>query len=389
MDTNKEIEELKAELLKVKAENQQLKTNLEEFRLAVENSPATIVVTDSDGKIEYANPVFEEITGYQIQEVVGQTPRIFKSGYHDNEFYAQLWKQLKSGQHWEGVFYNRRKDGSFYWEQAFIGPIKNENEKITHFVAVKLDITYKKEAEAQLEEINHRLEENNAAKDKLFSIVAHDLRNPFWTILSFSELMAKNISFYSIEDIQKMCEMMNRSAQQVYALVEDLLQWARSQSGHIEAKASDDDLFACVYDAMTTHSQQAAIKGIKLINLVKKGVKVWADDYLLSTILRNLISNSIKFTQPGGQISVSYQLVNHEAEITVADTGIGISPDGIDKLFKIENKSSTRGTSDESGTGLGLILCKEFVEKHGGKIWVESKVGEGSQFKFTLPYKTN
>ncbi len=230
-----------------------------------------------------------------------------------------------------------------------------------------------------------KLEELNVTKDKLFSIIAHDLRSPFNSILGLSELLIENQRDFKIAESEKYLGLINSSAQNTLVLLDNLLNWAKSQTGQINFNPQKIILSSIISEIIELSNSAAIAKEISLIQNKPDEIEVYADEDMLKTVLRNLISNAIKFTKPGGNIQVLAKREQSRVEITISDNGVGMNKKMIDKLFRIESNESTIGTANEKGSGLGLLLCKEFVEKLGGKIWVESEEGKGSDFKFTLP----
>lgn len=233
---------------------------------------------------------------------------------------------------------------------------------------------------------------SNETKDKFFSIIAHDLRNPFNTMLGFSKILDENFDKYDTKEKKKFINIIHKGLQDTFKLLENLLYWSSSQRGIIGFNPEQINLYLISEKNIELLNQSAKNKFIKLINQIPENIYVDADKDMLSTIMRNLISNAVKFTPKGGEITIKARLTtddnNKYAEITIKDSGIGILKDIQTELFNIGENTSTRGTENEKGTGIGLILCKEFVEKHGGKIWIESEVGKGSSFFFTIPYKS-
>ena len=225
----------------------------------------------------------------------------------------------------------------------------------------------------------------NSTKDKFFSIIAHDLKNPFNSIAGFTDLMIENNEIYDAAKRLKFLKIIKGSTAKVSSLLDNLLIWASSQSGNLKFNPKNINLAQQVTGVVSFLEIQAINKDISILNKVEKNIFVKADHNMLDTILRNLISNAIKFTQPKGEIQIYASLKNDFAEITVKDNGVGMTEAEIAAIFSVNEISSSLGTSNEQGSGLGLILCKDFVESHGGKIWVESVVNEGSEFKFTLP----
>jgi len=248
-------------------------------------------------------------------------------------------------------------------------------------------ITHRINMENDLRETNKTLTELNATKDKLFSIISHDLKSPFTALLALTEaLMEDQKNNLDGKKREGYFSGIYNVTKSTLELLENLLTWARSQTGNLSSNPSGINLKQLMPDDIINLMDAAARnKKIALINTIKEDIWVWADQNMLNTILRNLISNSIKFTRENGTISVSVSSVNGFAELCVADTGVGMNSKTLDSLFSIGDNNSTPGTANERGTGLGLILCKDFVEKQGGQIRVESKPDNGSRFYFTIP----
>jgi ligand-binding sensor domain-containing protein/signal transduction histidine kinase len=232
---------------------------------------------------------------------------------------------------------------------------------------------------------NEQLASLNATKDKFFSIIAHDLKNPFNSILGFSELLMQSIDTEDKSSISKFASSIQVSGNYAYKLLENLLEWSSAQTGMITYLPQKLTLLNFVDEIICLSEDMAKAKNISIHNQISGDLIVFADRNMIHTVFRNLITNAIKFTSKNGIVTLIAIPQKDEIEITVRDTGIGIKEDVKKKLFKISEKVSTLGTEEERGTGLGLLLCKEFVEKHGGKIWIESELGKGSEFKFTIP----
>ncbi|MCP4108696.1 MAG: hybrid sensor histidine kinase/response regulator [Desulfobacteraceae bacterium] len=237
----------------------------------------------------------------------------------------------------------------------------------------------------ELAELNARLAESNATKDKFFSIIAHDLKNIFNSLIGGSQILAESIDTLSKEKIGMFAEEMFSSAQTAYELLENLLNWARMQKGSIEFKQEPIDLSDLVLTNIINFQNHADMKDIELLHSVEAGTIAYADPNMVNTVLRNLISNAIKFTGNRGRIIISANFFDQIIEVSVSDNGVGISQENADKLFRIDSKFRTTGTAGEKGSGLGLSLCREFIENNDGKIWIDSELGEGTSFWFTLP----
>jgi len=225
----------------------------------------------------------------------------------------------------------------------------------------------------------------NSTKDRFFSIIAHDLRNPFHVVSGFSEVLLKDFDKLPHEKIIKFLHLIHTSSTSGNNLLENLLQWSRSQTGRITFDPIVITLAAIAEEVFDLLEGDAQRKNITLHQLIHPSTRVTADENMLKTIFRNLISNAIKFTPDNGTVMLKTKSTGSTVEITVADTGIGIAPENQALLFRIDATFTTKGTANEPSTGLGLIICKEFVEKNNGEIWLESKIGVGSEFKFTLP----
>ena len=253
-------------------------------------------------------------------------------------------------------------------------------------------IQQKDEIETQSENLaiaNEKLQKLNATKDKFFSIVAHDLRSPFSALMGYSDLLLKNHKEYDEEERESMIKSISDSSENTFRLLENLLTWSRSQSGIIEFVPEKFNIKPLINEIVLLLQQTAINKSIRLLSNIEIDTFIYADKNMISTVLRNLITNALKFTHKNGTVIVSANETKKQGfiEISVSDTGLGISKDKINNLFYIDKNISTLGTEDEAGTGLGLILCKEFVKKNNGEIFVESVVNKGSKFTFTIPYE--
>jgi len=534
--------------------NQAIEQNKKLSRV-VENSPVSIIITNTLGEIEYVNPKFSNLTGYTANEVFGKNASIVKSGKMQNEFYVQLWNQLNAGEEWKGEILNKRKNGEYFWEFATISPLKNNVGQNTHFIAIKEDITEKKLKEADLiSNINrlkilmeimdceiesenefldfaldksiqltdskigyiyyfdeatnlftlntwsngvmdvcsivepktqyklettgiwgeavrqrrpilvndfqayhtlkkgypeghaelykyltlpiiinnkieavvavanretdyndsHVLELNilmntawkklekkrtdrlvlnknkeltdlHVQKDRFLSILAHDMRGPFNAILGFVDLLHKNYSKLSDEKKISFIGSLHLASNHVFDLLESLLEYSRAQQNKISYRPSLLELNVIVNEVISLMQQCADNKEITLLSELSDKIFINADMYMIQSILRNLINNAIKFSNPKGTVLIGAEIVANNVQISVSDFGVGMEKNQIEKLFHIDSQMSTRGTNDEKGTGLGLLITKEFVDKHGGKIRVESNVGVGTTFNILLP----
>jgi len=261
----------------------------------------------------------------------------------------------------------------------------SDSEYIELFIKQAAIVIEKKQAENQLRKSESELKELNAQKDKFFSIIGHDLKSPFNSILGFSELLGEQVSEKNYENVDRYAKIIGQSSQRAVDLLMNLLEWSRAHTGKMEFSPENFELVHFINEITLLHENIATQKSITLKKDLPPGLPVFADKQMIGTVMRNLISNAIKFTKQGGEVTLLAEKREKEVFVSVSDNGIGIVPGRIEKLFRIDESDTTPGTNNEKGTGLGLILCKELVEQHGGKIWADSKQGEGSIFYFTIP----
>lgn len=366
-------------------ERRKSELELQKFSTIIMNSPSSILITDQHGNIEYVNPFFSESTGYSPTEIIGQNPRILQSGLTEPRIFTDLWQTISKGSVWNGELINRKKNGDIYYETVRIAPVLNNMRKITNFIAIKEDITQLKRNQETLEKTASELHELNAKKDKFFSIIAHDLRSPFTGLVGITDLLYKNFKELDTKKTEYYLKHANESATKVFKLLENLLEWARAQTGRIEYKPELFKLYDIIDDALGLVKIAADTKQIILINSVNANHMVYVDKNMLFTVLRNLVSNALKYTNVNGVIEISSTLKSDMVEVSVADNGVGIPEQHLNKLFKIEENFTTAGTNSEKGSGLGLILSYELVKKLGGNIYCNSTVGVGTTFSFTIP----
>jgi PAS domain S-box-containing protein len=352
---------------------------------AVYQNPSTIVITNKQGTIEFVNPRFTETTGYTYEEAIGQNPRVLKSGNMPKEFYSTLWATILSGKTWHGEFLNKKKNGELYWEDATIAPILDDNKEIVSFIAIKENITEKKLALEALKKSEIALKEANATKDKFFSIIAHDLRGPIGTISNLAELLTSPSSSINESQRNEFIKAIYQSSNSTFNLLENLLNWAKSQAGNLNINIKPFFVGEAINETIEPLHEQLKSKEISLTTEIEKELKGYGDINLFSTVVRNLVSNAIKFTLAKGKISIKAAIKQTHIEISVIDNGVGIDPTNLKNLFILGPSQSTEGTNNEKGTGMGLLIVKEFVEKNGGEIWVESKPNKGSTFTFSIP----
>jgi signal transduction histidine kinase len=260
---------------------------------------------------------------------------------------------------------------------------KIEKQEVDLSIASK-ELVLQKELKVANESLEQQLHLNDD-KNLFISILAHDLRSPFTVLLGLSEFLVENLHKYNIDEIEVSLINLNKSAESAFTLLEDLLKWARLQSGKIHFNPQKLNFSEICKDFLEIFKPSADAKNITFNCFIVGETSIWADSDMFKSILRNIFSNAIKFTNKNGRINIHSKKNQKDVTITISDTGVGFSSEKLKKLFDISQIRSTKGTNEEGGSGLGLVLCKEFVEKNGGKIWVESEQGKGSKFIFTMP----
>jgi PAS domain S-box-containing protein len=368
----KQIEE---ELIKSESKFKSLFTNISAgvvFCKAIYDKEGNM----SDCVYKEMNPLYENFTYLKKEIAIGKKVSDMLPGT-EPEWFSTFGKVVKTGKPIDFEMYHQQSE-KYYSVFAY-------NSREDEFSAIFEDITERKKTELIINQQNIELTQLNADKNRFITILSHDLKSPFNSILGFLSLLTKNIRKYDIDKIEKFVNTINNSAQNTFKLLEAILMWVRANSGKIPYEPQKLNFATICNEVFENLKLIANAKDITMNYFSANEIIIFADKNMLNTVLRNLVSNSIKFTDKNGQIDISAETNQTDVIITVSDNGIGIEPDTLNRLFDISEKVTTEGTENEKGTGLGLLLCKEFVEKHSGKIWVESEVGKGSEFKFTIP----
>jgi two-component system sensor histidine kinase/response regulator len=382
---NNEINLLTEKIKELERENSILRqqqieiTEAKELYLKIfEDFPALIWRSRLDKLCDYFNKTWLDFTGRTMEQEFGNG---WSEGVHpiDFDFCLQTYvSAFDNRQPFLMEYRMKNKFGEYRWIRDFGQPFYDLDNTFLGYIGSCYDVTENKNNELKLIELN-------ATKDKFFSIIAHDLKNPFNSIIGYSEMLMEQVSKKDYKQIGEFADIIQQSSNLAMDLLTNLMEWAQSQSGRMEFNPEWFEIDTILNEIILSMKGNADQKSIIITNALSPGVKAKADKAMLSTVMRNLISNAIKFTKPSGTITVSSAVRQNELIISVKDTGVGISLERINKLFKINESCSTQGTYKENGTGLGLILCKEFIEKHDGKIWVESTVGIGTTFYVSLP----
>jgi PAS domain S-box-containing protein len=379
----KEVSRRTSELAKQKrvAEDSEQK-----LRSTVNSLDDILFVLDENGKLlEFYNPKNRQTHFINPQKHIGKhysgvnfpddVVRQFRSAF-DNQEDATIIHEFD---------HRFTEKGMNYWYNTKISPKINAEGKRTGFVIVAREITDRKESEELLKEQKEKLDELNTAKDRFFSILAHDLKNPFTNLHTLGEILVTNYDQLDESDKKEALKKIHKSSGFIFELLENLLTWSRSQRGKIEFNPVSFDFLNILDVNLNLLNASAEKKGIRIVNEVNDSMLCYGDREMINTIMRNLLSNAVKFSREGGQVAISATNNKTQFVICVRDTGVGISSEDQEKLFRLDEKYKSTGTAGETGTGLGLVLCKEFIDKHGERIWCESKEGQGSSFYFTIP----
>lgn len=367
-------------------------TRLRMLAQVVEQSPVSVVITDTGGVIEYANPRVFQITGWSRDELIGQQCRIFASGETTQDTYRQLWQAITGGGSWTGELRNRRKDGTLYWESVAISAIRDDVGDIVRFVGIKEDVTYRKEAEAHLAVANERLAEqalqlqrSNAELEQFAYVASHDLRQPLRAVTNYLALIERNLGDSLDEEVREFIGFATGGARRMDALIRDLLDYSRI--GRKERPFAIVPLGDAVGDCLLDLEVAIAEAGAQVT--VADGLpRVLGDRVELTRLFQNLIGNAVKYRAADRvpTVNVGWRSEGAEILVWVRDNGIGIAQKDFERAFGVFQRLVPRDAYD--GNGIGLAVCRKIAEHHGGRIWIESAVGEGSTFFVALPCLT-
>lgn len=371
-------------------ERKRAEEKLRQLSRAVESSPTSIVITDTQGRIQYANPKFTEVTGYTLEEALGQNPRILKTEYTPVEVYQQLWKTLIAGDEWHGEFCNRKKNGDLYWEFASISPIIDSTGNTTHYVAVKEEITEQRKVREQLVIARDQALEASRLKSQLLANVSHELRTPLGGILGYVELLHDGAFGALNESQQRAATNIMNSANYLNTLISELLNQAQIDARTLLLHMEKFSPAALLQSVEAQMSVLARNKGLAFTADLSADLpdELYGDLQRLQQILINLAGNAIKFTKTGQVRLKLYRLKSSQWAMQVSDTGIGIPAEAQLYIFEPFRQVDTNITSAQRGIGLGLPITKQLVELMEGSISLESEVGQGSTFTVLLPLIT-
>ncbi len=370
----------------------ELKISEAKYRLLAENITDVIWVFNlTQNKYSYISSTIINLTGFTVEEAMLQkfedslSPESFEYVMQTltnsvKTFLANPTQKVASYDEIQQIC----KDGRYIWIET-VTRLQFSPTGDVEIFAVSRNIEKRKQAELQLIEYTKELDQLNADKDRFMQILAHDLRNPFNALLGFTDLLLSNLREFDYDDIEMQITLVNQTARNTFNLLNDLLLWSQSQSGKLPFNPQKIDFKEHCDELVKTKKKQLFAKNISIECSEVENVFLLSDENMLKTILRNLVSNAIKFTHKNGHIIIRAERDQDKVIISVVDNGVGISFENQTKLFDLKTIYTSHGTENEIGTGLGLLLCKEFAEKHGGIIWVESELGKGSSFKFSIP----
>jgi PAS domain S-box-containing protein len=354
------------------------------YRDLVENSNDLICTHDLDGNLLSLNNTAIKISGYSGEEAIKLNLRDIVVSDYRSIFDSYLDK-IKARGHAHGIMKIQTKSGEIrIWE--YNNTLRTEGIAKPIVRGMVKDVTRLKNTESILKKLNLELNKSNSEKNKFFSIIAHDLISPFNGFLGLTKSMAQNANNISALELNQLGSTMFQAADNLFKLLQNLLEWAQMQSGSITVMQKNISLSQLIIENLEVIKVRSEQKGILINNLITESIHAYADEKMINSVLLNLLSNAVKFSDRNGTISVSSKKIDNQMiEISIKDTGVGMPAGLVQKLFKVGEKTGRKGTKGELSTGLGLLLCKEFVEKNDGKIWVESQVNIGTTFYFTLP----
>lgn len=355
--------------------------------VAIEQNPASVVITDTSGIIEYVNTKFLNTTGYDREELIGTVIRILKPGHTSDETYVELWNNLFAGNEWRGEHKNRKKNKEKYWESVLISPIKNNEGKITNYIILSEDISDRKKMERELVDAKVKAEESDRLKSAFLANMSHEIRTPLNSILGFSDLLTDpNIDDQSRREF---ATLISSSGSNLLSIINDVLDISKIEAGQVELSMTQFSAQKLINSIKNEYSYKASLKNIKFLvdpTTPEQEIFVISDTNRIKQVLINFVGNALKFTEKGA-IEIGVKLTGNNIQFHVKDTGIGIPKEFHDKIFDRFRQVESANTRKYGGNGLGLAITKNLGELLGGQIWLVSEPGEGSTFYFALPDK--
>ena len=357
------------------------------FEKMANTAPVMIWIADVEGLFSFVNKIWLDYSGKSMGNQLGMN---WLKNVHPDDIEGLLHvyrSSFGSRKPFSVEFRFKRKNDEYQWMLMKGTPRISDDGVFNGFIGSCVNINEQIENEEKIKSVNAKLTESNETKDKFFSIIAHDLRGPLSGLSQILEILVTDYDDMEEKEKIEIVREAAKASNSTYALIENLLEWSRIQSDRISYEPTKINLFDLINNTTALYNQNIKTKEITFNLAINPKATIFADKKMTETILRNLLSNAIKFTSVNGSVFVDSEEDQNYSIIKVQDTGVGMNKKMVEKLFRIDVSQSNPGTANEPGTGLGLILCKELIEKQGGKIWVESRINEGSTFYFTLPVK--
>lgn len=385
LDQNGNTQKIQSNLIDLtKTEDRQI--GIEQLAMVAQKTTNAVIITDRNGKIEWVNEGFTRMTEYELDEVIGRKPGSLLQGPDSSpDAIESLRQAVRQATPVEVDIVNYSKSGRRYWVDVKLQPITNSQGKVDRFMALELDVTATREQQQKMFELNSALEETIISKNRLFSVIGHDLRAPFNGLIGLTKILKKEASSMEQEEIQEIAGILHNSAKATLELLEKLLTWSKSETGDLKAKPTSYPVKSIVDDALNILNQSLEAKKITVKHSGEQNIWAYIDQSMIASVIQNLLSNAIKFSHPGGTINIDYREERSQVYLTIEDQGVGISESNLKKLFTVGSDTTSLGTAGEKGSGLGLLLSKSFVEKNSGSISVKSEENKGTAFIIELP----
>lgn len=380
-----EIRLQKNELQKTASHLKDANRELKKLSVIAQKTDNAVAIFDAQGNIEWINEGFTQMYGFTLEQFKNEKGENLIKSSANPHIQAAIKKCIRNKETAIYEFFTLTRQNEGIWAQTTLTPILDETGELLKLIAIDGNVTKLKDAEQKIELQRDELEKANKTKDKFFSIIAHDLRGPLSNIFTLLNIIYNDLENFDKDYLKKLIGQLKETTGNTFNLTENLLDWAHLRKDSIQYKPETFYLKELAEENIELFKSQANKKKLILKNEIPESEKVFADVEMIKTVIRNLMGNAIKFTGVGGEITLSASKKENHVLVMVSDTGKGMGPDEVEKLFRIDVHHSTLGTQQEKGTGLGLILTKEFVEKNKGEIYVESKPGKGSVFSFSLP----
>ncbi len=368
--------------------NQKLESELEQYKTLMNNLPISVFAKDVQNDYRYIiwNKEIERVLGLRASDVIGKTDYDIFTNKDEADYFRDYDTRVMVG----GEIIDIPEEEI----TAQDGKIKSHTRRIPLYDSLNTpkvllgcleNITDRVEAREALRQSEAQLIETNLSKDKFISLIAHDLKSPFNVLIGFSDLLLDNITDFTTEETVTYLKLIQKTANQTYFLLEDILLWSQSTQNKLPYNPTTISTKRCLLEVINLLHSSSESKEIKIEVLTTEDLTLVADEYMIKTILRNLLSNAIKFTRRGGKVDVSWKTDGVNGVISITDKGVGLTEEQQKRIWSLEKQHRSNGTEDEKGSGFGLLLCKEFIEKHNGTISVLSEVGQGSTFSVSIP----